>query len=93
MTGSWVLKGALFFRKYVGYVHGKVIFCCVHLQKSGLRVWVKLDYPGLEHPPAYVRDVSNIGHWGVGNVEIAVDSLEKLQVSKSLIRRSFETTK
>jgi hypothetical protein len=82
-----------YLKKYVSYVHGKVIFCCVHLQKSGLRVWVKLDYPGLENPPAYVRDVSNIGHWGVGNVEIVVDSLEKLQMSKSLIRRSFETTK
>jgi len=76
--------------KYVRYMHGKAIFCCVHLQKSGLRIWVKLNYSDLENPPDYVRDVSNIGHWGVGDVEIGIDSLEKLQISKSLIRRSFD---
>lgn len=78
---------------YVSYMHGKAIFCCVHLQKSGLRIWLKLDYSHLENPPDYVRDVSRIGHWGVGDVEIGIDSLEKLQLSKSLIRQSFEKNK
>jgi len=79
--------------KYVRYNRGKHIFCCVHLQKSGLRVWLKLHYSHLDNPPDYVRDVSRIGHWGVGDVEIVVDSLEKLQSSKSLIKRSFEENK
>lgn len=79
--------------KYVSYIHGKAIFCCVHLQKSGLRIWVKLNYSRLENPPDYVRDVSNIGHWGVGDVEIGIDNLEKLQIAKSFIRQSFEENK
>lgn len=79
--------------KYVSYIHGNAIFCCVHLQKSGLRVWLKLKYSHLENPPDYVREVSNIGHWGVGDVEIGIDSLEKLQVAKSFIRQSFEKNK
>ena len=74
-------------------MHGKSIFCCVHLQKSGLRIWLKLDYSRLESPPDYVRDVSNIGHWGVGDLEIGIDSLEKLQISKSLIRQSLDENK
>jgi len=78
---------------YVSYMHGKAIFCCVHLQKSGLRIWLKLDYSRLENPPDYIRDVSNIGHWGVGDVEIGIDSLEKLQIAKSFIRQSFEENK
>ena len=79
--------------KYVRYMHGKAIFCCVHLQKSGLRVWLKLKYSQLENPSDYIRDVSSIGHWGVGDVEIAIDSLEKLQTAKSFIRKSFEENK
>ncbi len=79
--------------KYVGYIYGKAIFCCVHLQKSGLRIWLKLKYSNLENPPNYIRDVSSIGHWGVGDVEIGIDSLEKLQVAKSFIRQSFEENK
>ena len=76
--------------KYVRYTHGKNIFCCVHLQKSGLRVWLKLNYSDLESPPEYVRDVSNIGHWGVGDVELAIDSIQRFQSAKGLIQKSFE---
>ncbi len=76
--------------KYVRYSHGKNIFCCAHLQKSGLRVWLKLGYSDLESPPEHVRDVSGIGHWGVGDVELAIDSLERLQDARVLIQKSFE---
>jgi len=79
--------------KYVRYTHGKNIFCCVHLQKSGLRVWLKLNYSDLESPPEYVRDVSNIGHWGVGDVELAIDSIQRFQSAKGLIQKSFEENK
>ena len=78
---------------YVSYMHGKAIFCCVHLQQSGLRVWLKLKYSQLENPSDFIRDVSKVGHWGVGDVEIAIDSLEKLQAAKSFIRKSFEENK
>jgi hypothetical protein len=76
--------------KYVRYTRGKNIFCCVHLQKSGLRVWLKLNYSDLESPPEYVRDVSNIGHWGVGDVELSIDSIQRFHYTKSLIQKSFE---
>ena len=75
---------------YVAYVHKKSTFCSVHLLKSGLRIWLKLDAAHLENLPDYVRDVSNIGHWGVGDVELSINSLERLQEAKSVIRRSFE---
>jgi len=79
--------------KYVRYTHDKNIFCCVHLQKSGLRVWLKLNYSNLEQPAEYVRDVSHVGHWGVGDVEVPIDSLNRLQSVKSLIQKSFETNR
>lgn len=79
--------------KYIRYTHGKNIFCCVHLQKSGLRVWLKLNYSDLEAPPEYARDVSSIGHWGVGDVELAIDSLDRFQGAKVLIQKSFEENK
>ncbi len=76
--------------KYVSWSKGKWIFCCAHLQKSGLRVWLKLD-PGLIPSSAtYARDVSNIGHWGVGDVELAIDSLERLAEARQFIHASFD---
>lgn len=79
--------------KYINYSHDKNIFCCIHIQKSGLRIWLKLKYSNLEHPPDFVRDVSNIGHWGVGDVEMAIDSVERFHNAKQLILKSFEETK
>jgi len=76
--------------KYVKYSCSKNIFCCVHLQKSGLRVWLKLNYSEIKNPPEYVRDVSRVGHWGVGDVELTIDSIEKFQSAKFLIQKSFE---
>lgn len=76
--------------KYVSYTYGKNIFCCVHLRKSGLRVWLKLNYSDLESPPEYVRDVSNIGHWGVGDVELAIDRIQRFESAKGLLQKSFE---
>ena len=82
-----------FLKTYVSYSHGKNIFCCVHLQKSALRVWIKVKYADLDRPSEYVRDVSNIGHYGVGDVELGIDSFEKFQNSKVYIQRSFEESK
>ena len=82
-----------FLKTYVSYSHGKNIFCSVHLQKSALRVWIKVKYADLDRPPEYVRDVSTIGHYGVGDVELGIDSFEKFQNSRVYIQRSFEENK
>lgn len=79
--------------KYVRYTHGNNIFCCVNLQKSGVRVWLKLNYSHLDSPPEYVRDVANIGHWGVGDVEVAIDSLDRFEGAKVLIKKSLGENK
>jgi len=47
----------------------------------------------MENPPEFVRDVSNIVHWGVGDVELAIDSIERFQNAKPLILKSFEENK
>jgi len=79
-----------FLKLYISYSFKKSIFCCVKLQQSGLRIWLKLNYSDLINPPEYVRDVSRIGHWGVGDVEISIDNIGKFQNIKMLIQKSFE---
>ncbi len=82
-----------YLKKYVRYSHNKNIFCCIHTSNSGLRIWLKLKYSDLQSPPEYVRDVSNIGHWGTGDVELAVDTLDKFHTAKDLVQKSFERNK
>jgi len=77
--------------KYITWSLGKGAFCSAHLQQSGLRVWVKLDPKEINGAPASVRDVSSIGHWGIGDVEIAVNSNESLKTAEPFIRRAFQS--
>jgi predicted transport protein len=76
--------------KYVSWSLDKAIFCCAHLQQGGLRVWVKIHPKDLDSSVSFARDVSKIGHWGVGDVELAVNSLNRLEDAESFIQKSFE---
>jgi predicted type IV restriction endonuclease len=76
--------------KYIAWSQDKVMFCTVHLLQSGLRVWVKLDPREIPASATYARDVSHVGHWGVGDVELAIDNAETLRDAEPLIRASFE---
>lgn len=79
---------------YLNFIHGKKsIFCCVVFYNTGLHIHLKLDYSELKSPLPNMRDVSNIGHWGVGDVEITIDDWEKLQSAKPFILQSFEKNK
>ena len=68
----------------------KAIFCCAVLQQGGLRVWVKTDPKALDPSESFARDVSKIGHWGVGDVELAIDRLERLRAAQKFVRESFD---
>lgn len=76
--------------KTVNWTMDKDIFCSAHLQQGGLRVWVKTDPKELDTSSSFARDVSRIGHWGVGDVELAVNSLDRLRDAEAFVRRSFE---
>jgi predicted transport protein len=76
--------------KTVNWTLDKAIFCCAHLQQGGLRVWVKTDPKVLDASATFARDVSRIGHWGVGDVELAVNSLDRLRDAEAFVRKSFE---
>jgi hypothetical protein len=76
--------------KYISWSLDKAIFCCAHLQQGGLRVWVKTDPKDLEPSLSFARDVSRVGHWGVGDVELAVNSLDRLRDAEAFVRKSFE---
>jgi len=79
--------------KYISWSLDKAIFCCAHLQQSGLRVWVKTDPKALDPSESLARDVSAIGHWGVGDVELAIDSRERLRAADRFVQESFRRAK
>ncbi len=78
--------------KCIAYDRGKRAFCSIVIQKNGLRVWLQLKYSRVVNPPAFARDVSNVGHWGSGDFELAISSLPQLEQAAPLIRESFDAS-
>lgn len=76
-------------KKYIAYRSGKRVFCSVHIYNSGLRIWLKLKYSRLDDPPSFARDVSNVGHWGTGDLELKISDLSEIPKASSLISQSF----
>ena len=67
--------------KSIAYRCGKRTFCSLHIRQGGLRVWLYLKYARLENPPPFARDVSSVGHWGGGDLELAISSISQLRGS------------
>jgi predicted transport protein len=67
-------------------------FACVevHPQSKKLLVYVKAAPPGDDFVPGFVRDVTHVGHFGTGNVEITIDSPDDLEQAKPLVLESYE---
>jgi predicted transport protein len=69
-------------------------FACVELynQAEKILVFVKLDPDSvdLECNQGFLRDVRNIGHFGTGDLEITIKSVDDLERAKEYLERSYE---
>jgi predicted transport protein len=62
----------------------------VYPTAGSIAVWVKLDPASVEMVEGFTRDVSNIGHHGVGDVEISIRDANSLERAKPILARSYE---
>jgi len=78
-------------KRYISLLVDTKSFCQICGLKSGLKIWVDLDFAELsEEESLRVRDVSKIGHWGMGDVECFVDNGVELDWIVSLINKSYK---
>ncbi|MDW5417179.1 endonuclease NucS [Iodobacter sp. CM08] len=64
-------------------------FASIVLQKGRLLLFLHLD-PTLHSMPANGRDVSAIGHWGTGNLELGIANQQDFEIAKPLILKAYE---
>jgi predicted transport protein len=65
-------------------------FTSVVIQKNRLLLYLNLNPAKLAPLPAIARDVSQSGHWGTGDLELAISSSDDLDLAKSFIRMAYE---
>jgi predicted transport protein len=67
-------------------------FACIEFRPTTARilVYVKVDPASVQLEPGFTRDVSNVGHYGTGDLEITLAKSEDLERAMPLIKRSYE---
>ncbi len=78
-----------FLKLYVAY-KAETNFVDVVPLKSRLRLSLNMKFPEVHDPRGLCRDVTNLGRWGNGDVEVALSRIEDLPYVMGLVRQAFE---
>ena len=76
-------------KHYIAYKISQNIVC-MELQKQRVLLYVKLDPEKVELEEGFTRNVTNIGHYGTGNLEISIKSLDELENIKTLLLDAYQ---
>jgi len=76
---------------YVAFKRIKNFACAeVRTQDSKLLVYVKVDPKNVTLEEGFTRDVTNVGHYGTGDLEIVIRNMNDLEKAKPLLEQSYE---
>ena len=78
-----------FLKLYVAY-KAETNFVDVVPQAKGLRLAINMPFSEVSDPKGLCKDVSGLGRWGNGDVEVRVSTLQDLPYVIGLVRQSLE---
>jgi uncharacterized protein with ParB-like and HNH nuclease domain/predicted transport protein len=78
-----------FLKLYVAY-KAETNFVDVIPQAKRLLLSLNIAFPEISDPKGVCRDVSGLGRWGNGDVEVGLTSLDELPYVMGLVRQAFE---
>jgi predicted transport protein len=65
-------------------------FVCMEVQKSKVVLYLKLHPEEIAQFPAIGRDVTNIGHYGTGDLELTIREETDIPIARQFIRMAFD---
>lgn len=76
-------------KQYMAFNKGKNI-CGITILKNSLNIFINLKKGELDDPKGIAKDVSNVGHWAVGDYQIKVEDDSNLEYIMSLIKQVIQ---
>jgi predicted transport protein len=73
---------------YIAYKSSKNIVC-MEAKSKNIKLFVKLKPSEVLEPPKSYRDVSEIGHYGTGEVEFTISTPEEFEETKKYIELAY----
>jgi len=65
-------------------------FATVVFQQKRIVLYLHINPELIASSHGFLRDVSNVGHWGTGNAEISLTSLEDFYAAKTYLEAAYE---
>ena len=78
-----------FLKLYIAY-KAETNFVDVVPQAKRLSLTLNMKFSELNDPRKICKDITDLGHWGNGDIEVGLESLDDLPYVMGLIRQSFE---
>ena len=78
-----------FLKLYVAY-KAETNFVDVVPQAKRLRLTLNMPFAEINDPKGLCRDITNIGRWGNGDVDVGLKSIDELPYIMGLVRQSYE---
>ena len=78
-----------FLKHYIAY-KAESNFVDVTPQKNRLRLSLNMPFHELHDPRAIAKDITNLGRWGNGDIEMFYDKPEDISYILGLVRQAFE---
>lgn len=76
-------------KMYVAYRGTRNTFAYVHLQQARIKIHLTIDKNKLNDPKGLIRDVTKIGHFGGGDLEVILDKMDNLNYVFDLVEQSY----
>jgi predicted transport protein len=69
-------------------------FACMEIKPSARKVlvYLKVDPATVELQAGFTRDVSNVGHYGTGDLEVTLAKAEDIERAKPLFEQSYQAS-
>jgi predicted transport protein len=77
-------------KQYIGFKLQKRVITDLEIQRKQLKIRINLKKGQLDDPKGLFRDVSEKGHWGIGDYEAAIGPDDDLDYLMSLVKQSYK---
>lgn len=78
-------------RRYIAYKKAGANFACAAVRRTAdeILVYLRLDPAGEDLLP-FMRDVTDVGHIGTGDLELRLSDMSELQAARGYLARSYD---
>ena len=77
-------------KKYFVFKVNNKIIASAQLLSKNIKTWINLKETEINDPDNRIRDVTEVGHYGVGNYEFKINSEEDVYYFNKLFKQSYD---